>query len=144
MNKTQRLAGAAGCMAAGGAIVVVGGHLFIEGGTAVNGSATTDSQTWNGFFLVLLGLALFLLPAFLAVKTVFMKRLRAYQAWKATLTPAERGAVDAAEIAALWAGSIALHEGLKNHNDHAMAKIAAQRASMRRAANLRPGGTWQG
>jgi hypothetical protein len=74
-------------------------------------------------------------------------QIRRERAWKATLTPQERIAVDAAEVAALAAGAIAAHELVKRQGERVRERYdATDAAAARYLASVdgmagQPGGT---
>ena len=71
----------------------------------------------------------------IAVK-VAAQKARAYQAWKATLSPEDRHKAEIAEAAALAAGAYALHEGMKHLHERSVARTAAMRETMHAAGHL--------
>lgn len=74
-----------------------------------------------GMWTLAAGAVLIALPVASAVLRVAVHETRAYRAWKATLTPAQRTWVTFAEAAAFWGG----HELWKHHNERESARLTA-------------------
>jgi len=60
-----------------------------------------------------------------------------YRNWMTTLTPGQHLGVEVAETAAVWAGTYAVHEGLKHHEEHSQAVAARRAANRERQHGLR-------
>jgi hypothetical protein len=118
-----------------GAGFLAGLLLAITGGSMVHsadaGDWRTDSAHGWGRRLPVIGILL-ILAAIATVAGWVIKETaefsaeqkRRYEAWQQTLTPEQRAAVQAAEIAALWIGAGALH-----HYMYAKHRAISQRLS---------------
>jgi hypothetical protein len=101
-----------------------------------------ENYDYNGQMLDTVGVILILLPLIVAVLWIAVRiagmaagEHRRYQAWKGTLPPGQRTAVELAEAAALTAAAIAWHE----HNKRADARLTASVMGQPPAAHSLPG-----
>jgi hypothetical protein len=93
-------------MAAGIAALGLGGRLFLSG-AALADQTGNSGQMSGGVALSLFGLFMLFAPASLWLARTWQADHARYQAWKKTLTPNERLAVNTAETAALAAAAVA-------------------------------------
>jgi hypothetical protein len=108
-----------------------GGHAFVAG-AAVEAQTGNSGQMGAGAALAVVGLFLLMAPPITWVVREIEAQIRRERAWKATLTPQERIAVDAAEVAALAAGAIAAHELVKRQGERVRERYDATDAAAAR------------
>jgi hypothetical protein len=116
-------------MAVGLAALGLGGSLFVSG-AATAAQTGNDGTMAGGIFLGLLGFFALITPLVTWMGRMAQADHRRYSAWKQTLTPRERGWVEAGEVAALagaaTAGYEANREWSRRIGDRYMADQAAQ------------------
>jgi hypothetical protein len=93
-------------MATGAAGLALGGSLFVAGAATAAQTGNSGTMT-GGLVLGLFGLFLLFTPPATWVGRMFQAEHRKYSAWKLSLTPQERGLVEAAEVAALAGAAVA-------------------------------------
>ena len=104
----------------------------LEGSTGGGGPC----ELWGVFFIAL--------PFLVAIGAAALwllgeaaRDVRTYKAWKATLTPQERTAVNAAETAALWAAWAGVHHWVKEGREKEAARVAERNGDRARQAGYR-------
>jgi hypothetical protein len=90
---------------------------------------------WGIFFIALPFLVAGIALVIWILKLAAVEAQR-YKAWKATLSPEDRRAVDLAELAALTAGAYAVHERVK-HSRERSAALYQERSAASRAGSVR-------
>jgi hypothetical protein len=99
-------------MLVGVAALGFGGHAFVAG-AAVEAQTGNSGQMGAGAALAIAGLFLLMAPPVTWLAKAFTAQITRERAWKATLTPQERFAVNAAETAAMGAAAVAGWEANK-------------------------------
>jgi hypothetical protein len=132
MKKPGTLIASLTVMAVGTAGLGFGFHMFLSG-AAVEAQGGSSGPMGTGVVLALAGLFLLMAPPVTWFAKALAGGFARERAWKATLTPQERAAVNAAEVAALAAGAIAAHEAVRRQGERVRERYDATDAAAARS-----------